>query len=240
MAGIGKPPYRAGKSRREKLKNSPDRIKQIIGANIQELRQAGGLTQLEFAGFLGCSRASISQIESGKTLATVDFLYKAADVLHCAVSDIIPENTEQRALKKHLNALRDEAFAYAEKQGFHKRSMNLGEHLMLAVSELGEALEADREGKWAPKDLAGENEHGKTVTTKLSDIMPESLSPDTYTAEIRGTVEEEIADAIIRICDIAGVYGIDLDWHVAAKMAYNHALYARQKIWVKKQRRSEL
>jgi NTP pyrophosphatase (non-canonical NTP hydrolase) len=34
-------------------------------------------------------------------------------------------------------------------------------------------------------------------------------------------VEEEIADAIIRLCDIAGIYGIDLDWHVKAKMAYN-------------------
>jgi hypothetical protein len=137
------------------------------------------------------------------------------------VYDIIPDTTEKTAVKKYLKTLRDEAFAYAEKQGFHKRKSSFGERLMLVVSELSEALEADRNGKWAPKDLTGENEYGKTVTTKLSDIIPEALSPETYTAEIKGTVEGEIADAIIRICDIAGVYGIDLDWHVAAKMAYN-------------------
>jgi NTP pyrophosphatase (non-canonical NTP hydrolase) len=120
-----------------------------------------------------------------------------------------------------LNELRDKAFAYAERQGFHENQINFGERLMLVVSELSEALEADREGKRAPKGLTGETEYGKTITTELSGIIPESLSPGTYAGEIRGTVEEEIADAIIRLCDIAGIYGIDLDWHVKAKMAYN-------------------
>jgi hypothetical protein len=41
-----------------------------------------------------------------------------------------------------LNELRNKAFAYAEKQGFHE-NINFGEKLMLIVSELSEALEAD-------------------------------------------------------------------------------------------------
>jgi hypothetical protein len=53
-------------------------------------------------------------------------------------------------MNKSLNELRDRAFAYAKKQGFHERPMNLGERLMLVVSELSEAMEADRAGKWAP------------------------------------------------------------------------------------------
>jgi hypothetical protein len=47
-----------------------------------------------------------------------------------------------------LNKLRDEVYEYAKKQGFHETPTNLGESLMLVVSELSEALEADRLGKW--------------------------------------------------------------------------------------------
>jgi NTP pyrophosphatase (non-canonical NTP hydrolase) len=111
-------------------------------------------------------------------------------------------------MSKSLNDLRDEAFAYAEKQGFHDRPMNLGERLMLVVSELSEALEADREGKRAHTALP-------LLCSKCL------LDKEHYERWVRGTVEEELADAIIRICDIAGIYDIDLDWHVIAKMAYN-------------------
>jgi len=104
-----------------------------------------------------------------------------------------------------LNELRDEAFAYAEKQGFHE-NINFGKNLMLVVSELSEALEADRKGKWY--DPNGLNQTA---------LMPK----EEYEVYVRGTVEEEIADAIIRLCDIAGIYQIDLDWHIRAKMEYN-------------------
>jgi NTP pyrophosphatase (non-canonical NTP hydrolase) len=114
-----------------------------------------------------------------------------------------------------LNELRDKAFAYAEKQGFHERQMNLGERLMLVVSELSEALEADRNFKWAPKIQA----YNSTIEGKPVENKKELRN--WYEENIRGTVEEELADAIIRLSDIAGVYGIDLDWHIVAKMAYN-------------------
>jgi NTP pyrophosphatase (non-canonical NTP hydrolase) len=124
-------------------------------------------------------------------------------------------------MKKSLNELRDEAFACAEKQGFHERPMNLGERLMLVVSELSEALEADRAGKWAPRFVFDNMRRNRVP---LLDQKPEfygQYGKYDYETFIRGTVEEEIADAIIRLVDIAGIYGIDLDWHVAAKMAYN-------------------
>jgi transcriptional regulator with XRE-family HTH domain len=195
-------------------------LKKIIGDNIKKMRKKHGIDQWELANSLGYTRSNVSMMESGKTNITIACLYKLADILHCSVFDILPEKAAADK-KICLNDLRDTAFEYAEKQGFHTRKMNLGERLMLVVSELSEALEADREGKWAPKNLTGETEYGKTVTTELSDIIPESLSPETYAGEIRGTVEEEIADAVIRICDIAGVCKIDLDWHVKAKIAYN-------------------
>jgi len=108
-----------------------------------------------------------------------------------------------------LNELRDEAYSYAQKQGFHEQKTNFGETLMLIVSELSEALEADRNNCWSRSSI----EKGLP--------NPEKIDIDLYKMHFRGTVEEEIADAIIRLCDLAGTYKIDLDWHVKAKMAYN-------------------
>jgi len=110
-----------------------------------------------------------------------------------------------------LNKLRDEMFAYAEKQGFHETPFNFGESLMLIVSELSEALEADRADRYYPRHFS-----------KYHDSMPpKAQCKEFYEKYIKGTVEEELADAIMRICALAGHRKIDLDWHVRAKMAYN-------------------
>ena len=63
--------------------------------------------------------------------------------------------------------------------------------LMLIVSEVSEAMEAD------PKDLN-------------DDHLPAYKGRDV-----------ELADALIRICDLAGAYNIDLGAAVAAKLEYN-------------------
>lgn len=69
---------------------------------------------------------------------------------------------------------------------------NDGEKLMLVVSELGEALEALRKGN-------GPSAHIPAFTA----------------------VEEELADAVIRIADLCGARGWRLGAAVAAKHAYN-------------------
>jgi len=118
-----------------------------------------------------------------------------------------------------LNDLRDKAFGYAERQGFHEK-INFGERLMLIVSELSEALEADRNGKHPPPMLLCHDGIGH-FTQALVEIPADKIEKDLYEGHIRGTVEEELADALIRIGDLAGILKIDLDWHVRAKMAYN-------------------
>jgi NTP pyrophosphatase (non-canonical NTP hydrolase) len=130
------------------------------------------------------------------------------------VNDIVKiysKETEKGGMR--LNEVRDKAFDYAKKQGFHKK-INIGEKLMLIVSELSEAMEADRNGKYCidPVLMNG---------NKLVGYDPEKVKVLAYNQAVKGTVEEEIADAIIRICDLAGILKIDLDWHVRAKMAYN-------------------
>lgn len=68
---------------------------------------------------------------------------------------------------------------------------NMGELLMLVVSEISEAMEGHR------KDLT-------------DDKLPH-----------RKMVEVELADALIRIFDIAGNYGYDLEGALWEKMEYN-------------------
>ena len=81
--------------------------------------------------------------------------------------------------------------------------MCFSQKLMLTVSELAEAMEGDR------KNL-------------MDDKLPH-----------RPMREVELADAVIRIFDLAGAYGMDLGGAIAEKMAFNairpdHKLANRQ------------
>ena len=81
--------------------------------------------------------------------------------------------------------------------------------LMLIVSEVSEAMEADRKNA-------------------MDDKLPH-----------RDGREVELADAVIRIFDLAGAYGFDLGEAIEEKMAYNltrndHKQEARQKVGGKK------
>lgn len=76
-------------------------------------------------------------------------------------------------------------------KGFWDKPRNVGEMLMLITSELSEGLEADR------KDL-------------MDDHLPN-----------RKGLEVELADAVIRIADMAQGLGFDLEATIEEKMAYN-------------------
>lgn len=71
------------------------------------------------------------------------------------------------------------------------KDRNTGELLMLIVSEIGEAMEADR------KDL-------------MDDKLPH-----------RKGLEVELADAVIRIMDLAGAAGMDIGGAIVEKLEYN-------------------
>jgi len=118
-----------------------------------------------------------------------------------------------------LNELRDEIFLLATKQGFHGIDENginqddLCRKLMLVNSELCEAMEAERNGRLKRTDRGG-------------DRIP---CADMFKEVYKGSIEEEIADAVIRLADIAGMMGMNLEWWVKAKMAYNHEMFLKNK-----------
>jgi len=92
----------------------------------------------------------------------------------------------------------------------------ISQKIMLTVSELSEAMEAQRVNHRADR-LAYEKaligiEEGNELTHKVL-----------FEEYIKNSIEDELADALIRICDLAGKMGVDLDWHVQRKMEYNGA-----------------
>ena len=94
-------------------------------------------------------------------------------------------------------------YEVAKSKGFWDNERNVGEMLMLVTSELGEAMEAHRKGNFfkGEKLLEGDKEY--------------------FEARVKDTFEDEIADAIIRLLDMAGGLGIDLEFHINAKLQYN-------------------
>ncbi len=79
----------------------------------------------------------------------------------------------------------------ARRKGFWDKKRNVGEMLMLIVSELGEAIEAHRGGQFG------------------------LLKKDTF--------EDELADTAIRLFDLCGGLGIDLEKQIAWKMNFNQS-----------------
>lgn len=87
---------------------------------------------------------------------------------------------------------------------------------MLVTSELAEALEADRKSKKADKSKI-EELIKEGHTWQDSEVSFKSA----FENSIKDTFEDEIADAAIRIFDLAGGLGIDLNFHIQQKLAYN-------------------
>lgn len=110
---------------------------------------------------------------------------------------------------KTLNELRDEIHENAKNKGFWDSPRETGTLLMLCVSELAEAMEADRKGLYADLELI-EKDKEDFIDFKWS-----------FENSIKDTFEDELADTIIRILDLCGAKGIDIEKHIELKMKYN-------------------
>lgn len=108
----------------------------------------------------------------------------------------------------NLNELRDRAYKTACEHGFHEKELSNDHFLCLVIAELMEAVEADRKGKHA--DVARFNEW-QMCCSSLSEDTQMRWFEDDFRAHIKDSVEDELADAVIRLLDFAGFREIDLD-----------------------------
>lgn len=100
----------------------------------------------------------------------------------------------------------------AKEKGFWDNPRETGTLLMLCVSELSEAMDADRENRFADIGL---------FNTNMLIKSNGDYSPMIFKDHIKDTFEDELADTVIRILDLCGAKGIDLEWHIEQKLKYN-------------------
>jgi len=108
-----------------------------------------------------------------------------------------------------LNDKSKEIHEYAKHKGFGDMPRETGTLLMLIVSELSEAMEADRKVKYAQEEAF---ERGLHVGGNWKACFEEY---------IKDTFEDEIADAFIRLLDLCGARNINIDYFIEQKLKYN-------------------
>lgn len=100
-----------------------------------------------------------------------------------------------------LNKLKDEAYATAEGHGWHDNDYSDSHFLMLIVTEIAEAIQADRAGRHS--DIKNFKE--------FTEAYDSTVFTYAFDGFIKGSVEDELADVVIRCLDLAGHRNINLD-----------------------------
>lgn len=124
-----------------------------------------------------------------------------------------------------ISELQKQIHENAKSKGFWDREPNTGEKLMLIVSEVSEAMEADRTGNYYDNNTR--YKVGKDLTkngaTWAFDIVDSNNGAwlNWFISEVKNSLSDELADAVIRIMDLCEYKGIDLEWHIQQKMKYN-------------------
>lgn len=112
----------------------------------------------------------------------------------------------------NIKEISKEIYKNNAEKGFWDEKRNVAEMLMLVVSELSEALEGHR--------LEGNPLISEDLKAYVDNEEDDTYSP-VFESAIKNKFQDEIADAVIRLFDISEGTGIDLEWHIAAKMRYN-------------------
>lgn len=122
-------------------------------------------------------------------------------------------NYTEKVMTNTMNELRDKIYQNAKDKGFWDKERNMGESLMLVVTELAEALEVHRASGHIKEFTEGQ----KLSLEKMSD---EEFA-ETFSIMVKDSFHDEMADVLIRVLDLCGGHNIDIDWHVKMKMRYN-------------------
>lgn len=123
-----------------------------------------------------------------------------------------------------INELVDKAFQNAKDKGFEDKPSSFLERIALVHSELSEAVEAYRKLDNDAYDSIRKPLYRSAVTGNLTSFKDEFRFVDDADILVPNKPEgvvSELADAVIRIAHICGVYGIDLDAAIQEKMKFN-------------------
>lgn len=108
-----------------------------------------------------------------------------------------------------LEKLKNEAFEIAKAHGWHDEELSGETYLMLIITEIAEAVQADRKDKYA--DVAKFKEYQTYYGTFLpSEEIRTIRFKEDFEEYIKNSVENELADVVIRCLDLAGLHDYDL------------------------------
>lgn len=79
---------------KEKVEVSKDELC-AIGHKIKLTRVQKQITQTDLAAALGISKAHLSNIETGKTVVTLENLYKTSKALDCKITTFLEDDTQK-------------------------------------------------------------------------------------------------------------------------------------------------
>lgn len=111
----------------------------------------------------------------------------------------------------NLNELRDEAYSIAKAHGWHDEELPDETYLMLIITEIAEAVQADRKDKHADVDKFKEYQTYYGSFLPSEEIRTIRFRED-FEAYIKNSVEDELSDVVIRCLDLAGLRNIEFDY----------------------------
>lgn len=111
---------------------------------------------------------------------------------------------------KSLNDLKDRAYKCAVVHGWHEENLSDEHFLCLVISELMEAVEADRKEKHADTKKFNQELDYYIHEMKLYGENYDKAYRDVFEYYLKDSVEDELADACIRLLDLAGLRNCEL------------------------------
>lgn len=108
----------------------------------------------------------------------------------------------------NLNTLRDRAYKIACEHGFHDEELSNEHCLCLVICELMEAVEADRKGRLGKKCKSRFNIDYNRYPALVEE---EKRFKSSFEKNVKDSLPDELADAVIRLFDLAGMRNISLE-----------------------------
>lgn len=103
-----------------------------------------------------------------------------------------------------INDLKNKAYQIAVNHGWHEAELSTDHCLMLVITELSEAIEADRKENYCYKKISSTDRYNSFPTNESRFIKE-------FEAFVKDTVEDELSDAIIRLLDWYGMKNIIIE-----------------------------
>nr|DAZ48249.1 MAG TPA: NTP-PPase-like protein [Caudoviricetes sp.] len=108
----------------------------------------------------------------------------------------------------NLNKWRDRAYKTACEHGLHDKELSNEHCLMLVITELSEAVEADRKGRLGNRCKSRfEMEYNRYPAL----VEEEKRFKCSFENNVKDSLPDELADAAIRLLDLCGLRNIELE-----------------------------